>query len=48
LGLGKVMWLDNLEEASENIAVIANLCRGKELSRDTKKFVRSDDLYHAL
>jgi hypothetical protein len=34
---------DNLEEASENIAAICNLCRGKELSCDTKNFVRSDD-----
>jgi hypothetical protein len=34
---------DNLEKASENIAAISNLCRGKELSCDTKDFVRSDD-----
>jgi hypothetical protein len=34
---------DNLEEASENIAAISNLCRGKELPCDTKDFVRSDD-----
>jgi hypothetical protein len=34
---------DNLEEASENIAAISNLCRGEELSCDTKDFVRSDD-----
>jgi hypothetical protein len=34
---------DNLEEASENIAAISNLFRGKELSCDTKDFVRSDD-----
>jgi hypothetical protein len=33
----------NLEEASENIAAISNLCRGKELSCDTKNFVRGDD-----
>jgi hypothetical protein len=33
----------NFEEASENIAAISNLCRGKELSCDTKNFVRSDD-----
>jgi hypothetical protein len=33
----------NLEEASENIAAISNLCRGKELSCDTKDFVQSDD-----
>jgi hypothetical protein len=34
---------DNLEEASENIAAISNLCRGKELYCDTKDFVRSGD-----
>jgi hypothetical protein len=34
---------DNLEKASENIAAISNPCRGKELSCDTKNFVRSDD-----
>jgi hypothetical protein len=34
---------DNLEAVSENIAAISNLCRGKELSCDTKEFVRSDD-----
>jgi hypothetical protein len=34
---------DNLEDASKNIAVISNLCIGKELSCDTKNFVRSDD-----
>jgi hypothetical protein len=28
---------------SENITAISNLCRGKELSCDTKDFVRSDD-----
>jgi hypothetical protein len=33
----------NLEEASENIAAISNPCRGKELSCDSKNFVRSDD-----
>jgi hypothetical protein len=27
---------DNLEETSENIAAISNLCRGNELSCDTK------------
>jgi hypothetical protein len=32
-----------LEEASENIAAISNLCRGKELSCDTKNFDCSDD-----
>jgi hypothetical protein len=35
---------DNLEEASENIAALSNICRGKELSCDTKDFVRSDDI----
>jgi hypothetical protein len=34
---------DNLEEASENTAAISNLCRGKELSCDTKDFVQSND-----
>jgi hypothetical protein len=34
---------DNLGAVSENIAAISNLCRGKELSCDTKEFVRSDD-----
>jgi hypothetical protein len=34
---------DNLEEASENVAAIFNLCRGKELSSDIKNFVRNDD-----
>jgi hypothetical protein len=34
---------DSLEEGSENIAAISNLCRGKELSCDTKDFVWSDD-----
>jgi hypothetical protein len=34
---------DNLEEESENIAAISNLCRGKKLSCDTKDFVRNDD-----
>jgi hypothetical protein len=34
---------DNLEEASENIAAVSNLCRGKELSCDTKNCVRSAD-----
>jgi hypothetical protein len=32
-----------LEEGSENIAEISNLYRGKDLSCDTKDFVRSDD-----
>jgi hypothetical protein len=43
-GFGKSDVADNFEEASENIAAISNLCRGKGLSRDTKNFVRSDDL----
>jgi hypothetical protein len=34
---------DNLEETSENISAISNLCRGKELSCDAKDFVWSDD-----
>jgi hypothetical protein len=34
---------DNLEEASENIGAISDLCRGKELYCDTKDIVRSDD-----
>jgi hypothetical protein len=34
---------DSLEEASENIAAISNICRGKGLSCDTKNFVWSDD-----
>jgi hypothetical protein len=34
---------DNLEEAGENNAEISSLCRRKELSCDTKDFVRSDD-----
>jgi hypothetical protein len=34
---------DSLEEGSENIAAIPNFCRGKELSCDTKDFVRHDD-----
>jgi hypothetical protein len=34
---------DNLGEASDNIAAISNLCRGKELSFDTKDFVQSND-----
>jgi hypothetical protein len=31
---------DNLEEANVNIAAIRNICRGRELSCDTKDFVR--------
>jgi hypothetical protein len=42
-GLGESDVADNLEEASENIAAISKLCQGKELSCDTKNFVRSDD-----
>jgi hypothetical protein len=42
-GFGESDVPNNLEEASENIAAISNLCRGKELSCDTKDFVRSDD-----
>jgi hypothetical protein len=42
-GFGESDVADNLEEASENIAAISNLCKGKELSCDTKDFVRSDD-----
>jgi uncharacterized protein YabN with tetrapyrrole methylase and pyrophosphatase domain len=42
-GFGESDVSDNLEEASENIAAISNLCRGKELSCDTKNFVQSDE-----
>jgi hypothetical protein len=42
-GFGESDVADNLEEASENIAAISNLCRGKELSCGTKNFVRSYD-----
>jgi hypothetical protein len=35
--------VDNLAEENEKIAAISNLCRGKQLSCDTKNFVRSDD-----
>jgi hypothetical protein len=35
-GFGESDVLNNFEEASENIAAICNLCRGKELSCDTK------------
>jgi hypothetical protein len=42
-GFGESDVADNLDEANENIAAISNLCRGKELSCDTKDFVRSDD-----
>jgi hypothetical protein len=43
VGFGENDVADNLEEASENIAAISNLCRGKEPSCDTKDFVQSDD-----
>jgi hypothetical protein len=42
-GFGESDVADNLEEVSVNIAAISNLCQGKELSCDTKEFVRSDD-----
>jgi hypothetical protein len=42
-GFGESDVEDNLEEASENIASISNLCRGKELSCNTRDFVWSDD-----
>jgi hypothetical protein len=42
-GFGESDVADNLEEASENIAAISNLCQGKERSCGTKNFVRSDD-----
>jgi hypothetical protein len=38
-GFGETDVEDNLEKASENFAAISNLCRGKELSCDTKDFV---------
>jgi hypothetical protein len=41
-GLGESDVASNLEKASDNIAAICNLCRGKELSCDTKNFVWSD------
>jgi hypothetical protein len=41
-GFGEGDVADNLEQASENIAAISILCRRKELSCDTKNFVRSD------
>jgi hypothetical protein len=43
VGFGESDVAHNLKEVSENIAAISNLCRGKELSCDTKGFVRSDD-----
>jgi hypothetical protein len=42
-GFGESDVADNFEEASGNIAAISNLCRGKELSCDTKDFVWNDD-----
>jgi uncharacterized protein YabN with tetrapyrrole methylase and pyrophosphatase domain len=42
-GFGESDVAENMEEVSENIAAISNLCRGKELLCDTKDFVRSDD-----
>jgi hypothetical protein len=42
-GFGESDVADNLEEASENIAAISNLCLGKELYCDTEDFVQSDD-----
>jgi hypothetical protein len=42
-GFGESDVADNLEEASENIAAISSLCRGKELPCDTKAFIRSED-----
>jgi hypothetical protein len=39
LGLGENV-ADNLEEASENIAAISNLCQGKELSCDARTLFR--------
>jgi hypothetical protein len=42
-GFGESGVSDNLEEASENIAAISSLCRGKELCCDTKDSIRSDD-----
>jgi hypothetical protein len=42
-GFGENDVVDNLQEASQNIAAISNLCRGEYLSCDTKDFVQSDD-----
>jgi hypothetical protein len=42
-GFGESDVAENLEEVNENTAAISNLCWGKELSCDTKDFVRSDD-----
>jgi hypothetical protein len=42
-GFGESDVADNLDEASENIAAISNLCQGKELSCDTKNFVQGND-----
>jgi hypothetical protein len=43
VGFGESGVAENLEEASENIAAISNLCQGKKLPCDTKDFVWSDD-----
>jgi hypothetical protein len=40
-GFGESDVADNLEEVSENIAAISNLCREKEPSCDTRNFVRN-------
>jgi hypothetical protein len=42
-GFGESDVVGNLEEASENIAAISNLCGGKEFSCDKKNFVQNDD-----
>jgi hypothetical protein len=42
-GFGESDVADNFEEESEDIAAISSLCRGKELSCDTKGFIRSGD-----
>jgi uncharacterized protein YabN with tetrapyrrole methylase and pyrophosphatase domain len=43
VGFGESDVTDNLEEVSENIAAISDLCRGKELSCDKNDFGCSDD-----
>jgi hypothetical protein len=40
-GFGESDVADNLGKASENVAAISNLCRGKEHSFYTKGFVRT-------
>jgi hypothetical protein len=42
-GFGESDVADNLEEAIENIGAISNLCQGRDLSHDTKNFVRIND-----